>query len=479
MVSHINLRNVFIVFLAVEEATVLFTSARLEAPSLSFRYASDEKDVRLLSDVTLKCLIPNGAPYPVMTFLGRGIKPSEAVSSNPNSYSSSVSFTVKAIAENEGLYTCWYNKSTRPEASNFSAPINLTISSLSPPAISLVPIFIPTGRNFTIFCEAPNELSNITLSLFRHEKDPTTGNESLSLIGSLTLPDSHKAIEYKKTDVTSDLNGRFSCSMEVYYNNRLLRSKNSYPVDVFVEEAPVRLVSLFPGTTCGGRLEVYARGNWNSVCRGKRDYESKLADIVCREMGCGNYGNVLFIESSDIEWNKGSPFLGDVTCSGSERRLRDCNVGRIYATCYEFEKLAIICKDFLPPPVISLSGYGAIKEVFLYEGSAPEISCTLTAPWLENRPILIIARELDTLRKVGTKRVTSGEPAYFNLDPLTAPREYTCEAEFYGFSKNIYSSGETLKITTGKSYAGVIAGAVIVTLIGVGLFFFLCWCRAK
>ncbi|MBN3325835.1 MK14A kinase, partial [Atractosteus spatula] len=344
----------------------------LEAPSLSFRYASDEKDIKLLSDVTLKCLIPNGAPYPVTTFLGRGIEPSEAVSSRPNSYSSSVSFTVKAIAENEGLYTCWYNKSTRPEASNFSAPINLTISSLSPPATSLVPIFIPTGGNFTIFCEAPNELSNITLSLFRHEKDPTTGNESLSLIGSLTLPETHKAIEYKKNDVTSNLNGRFSCSMEVYFINRLLRSKNSYPVDVFV----------------------------------------------------------------DIEWNKGPPFLGDVTCSGSERRLRDCNVGRIYASCYEFEKLAIVCKDFLPPPVISLSGYGAIKE------------------------ILIIARELDTLSKVGTKQVTSGEPAYFKLKPLTAPREYTCEAEFYAFSKNIYSSGETLKITTG-SHNVVLSGTQV------------------
>ncbi|XP_065830759.1 scavenger receptor cysteine-rich domain superfamily protein-like [Oscarella lobularis] len=92
-----------------------------------------------------------------------------------------------------------------------------------------------------------------------------------------------------------------------------------------------------------GRVEIFYNGSWGGVC--DSNWDSKAADVVCRELGIfvkgpiatrGTFGTAL-----QLLW------MNDVTCSGDEATLRRCRFsswtkGRCSSSSYV---AGVICKE--------------------------------------------------------------------------------------------------------------------------------------
>ena len=69
-----------------------------------------------------------------------------------------------------------------------------------------------------------------------------------------------------------------------------------------------------------GRVEVYANGEWGTVC--DDGWDNTDATVVCRSLGFGAgtaQGNAYF------ERGSGDILLDNVACTGSETNLLDCS----------------------------------------------------------------------------------------------------------------------------------------------------------
>ncbi|KAM3834280.1 scavenger receptor cysteine-rich domain-containing protein DMBT1 isoform 15-T15 [Vipera latastei] len=91
---------------------------------------------------------------------------------------------------------------------------------------------------------------------------------------------------------------------------------------------------------CAGRLEVYYKGIWGTVCD---DYFNPTnAQIVCRQLACGNATKVM----GWAYFGQGSGYisLDDVKCTGSEPTIWDCvHAGWFNHDCGHNEDVGVIC----------------------------------------------------------------------------------------------------------------------------------------
>ncbi|XP_078146215.1 scavenger receptor cysteine-rich type 1 protein M130-like [Centroberyx gerrardi] len=103
---------------------------------------------------------------------------------------------------------------------------------------------------------------------------------------------------------------------------------------------PLRLVN---GTNrCSGRVEIYHDAHWGTVCDDR--WGMQEAEVVCREMDCGNPMAVRykahFGQGSNRVW------MDDVQCTGHEKSLTDCpHRGFGENDCDHHEDAGVICSD--------------------------------------------------------------------------------------------------------------------------------------
>uniref|UniRef100_A0A8B9H0X2 SRCR domain-containing protein n=1 Tax=Astyanax mexicanus TaxID=7994 RepID=A0A8B9H0X2_ASTMX len=113
--------------------------------------------------------------------------------------------------------------------------------------------------------------------------------------------------------------GQYSCGYSYQKNNSIMSSSWSNSIGITVAGLNVRLVN---GTgSCSGRVEVYYRGRWGTVC--DDDWGINDADVVCRQMGCGTA--LLAHRSAHFGQGTGPILLDNVLCSGSESSIRECH----------------------------------------------------------------------------------------------------------------------------------------------------------
>ncbi|XP_019639952.1 PREDICTED: uncharacterized protein LOC109481804 [Branchiostoma belcheri] len=113
-----------------------------------------------------------------------------------------------------------------------------------------------------------------------------------------------------------------------------------------------------------GRLEVFLRGQWGTVCRyWSNHWTWQNSQVVCRELG---YGPPTGFNTWQYGQGEGPIWLGEVQCQGDERRLLECNSQEIGVTrCYRHSwDIGITCQASNPEDEndeMSLKSWGNIR----------------------------------------------------------------------------------------------------------------------
>ncbi|XP_048475014.1 scavenger receptor cysteine-rich type 1 protein M130-like [Rhincodon typus] len=97
------------------------------------------------------------------------------------------------------------------------------------------------------------------------------------------------------------------------------------------------------GSPCAGRLELYYKRTWGSVCDDSWDVMD--AEVVCKQLGCGNTLEMTF--PSSYGPGSGPVWLKDVKCSGNESFLWDCPSAELghQEDCSHKEDVRIMCSE--------------------------------------------------------------------------------------------------------------------------------------
>ncbi|XP_072545128.1 HHIP-like protein 1 [Salminus brasiliensis] len=121
------------------------------------------------------------------------------------------------------------------------------------------------------------------------------------------------------------------------------RRKGKHKSESGTQSGAVRLAGDEYGQKDRGRVEIYANGEWGTVCDDL--WNTKNAAVVCRQLGF----RYALKASKHAEFGEGKHLkilLDDVQCEGTEETLLDCqHAGVGTHNCAHYEDAGVICGD--------------------------------------------------------------------------------------------------------------------------------------
>ena len=128
------------------------------------------------------------------------------------------------------------------------------------------------------------------------------------------------------------------------------------PIDVTTHDTAVEgSVRLVGGTTpLEGRVEVFLRGHWGTVCDSYWDFVDAI--VVCRQLG--NLQAVEGPRSSFFGAGSGPSWYSSLSCTGTEHNLTECSnsISNTGSACPHSRDAGAVCS----------SQSNALWRIFMY-----------------------------------------------------------------------------------------------------------------
>ncbi|XP_025101965.1 deleted in malignant brain tumors 1 protein-like isoform X2 [Pomacea canaliculata] len=133
------------------------------------------------------------------------------------------------------------------------------------------------------------------------------------------------------------------CDVSTFYPSDCSHSDDVAVACYEVSPGPARLAN---GDRKSGRLEIYHKGEWSTVCN--IGFEDREARVACRMLGF-NSSDSLVVETRRYGEGAGRILPHEVNCEGTESSLEECDLSNFHSSrCGHSKDVGLICNEVGP-----------------------------------------------------------------------------------------------------------------------------------